>query len=782
MDLIKAFKQSDIVQLSIPSILDITYIKQFAENYGQMLKEFDHEERTTFFTGKVLKLNFAQTAEEISYEEFDLLFLSYLTLFKHDFNKVHVELHFPKLKKYSASKDFYSRLIQHRFHLSLNFQGDIFKVFEQEKETQIEIRPRSATYMPLLFINEDSIGTLFSKRGFGDDLRDLLVTILQERPRLTIVDVDFKWVQMKFIETVGQSGWNNLRLSDLYLLKTLDELYILKQTLFRLADTNHDYQIGKSIISSQHDRKSSGYFRDEIMKLIIEERVFSFSPVETYFFSLLVQQGNLFKIPESLVEMREIVNGLANVSLTISDTLVKQLYIDYYAENLKRVIKHTRDISFGLHELSKNIVEHSSEKVGIISARTYSFKDIKNLKGINSDWLDNFGDDYRFLDINVTDSGHMGIKSSYSAKLREEMKAFSNEINLADTRKVFMSAYNDDIKMLESFKLNAFFNFNSIRLHHQINRSKARFGLLIFSETILNDKKGLVYISSTDLSGTPEGYWIYNDRGQSREYPSSNPISIGTHYNFTVPIKDTLETIPIIRTQRSREQSSSSSVFLELATYQFDDSTGIKINEVDFVAPPVSLGKYEKLEFLKDQMGPVNQSQIDLIDAGTLSAILENSSDWIRFLANLQFTVNHKRDLIVKGLPLETYLEMINILSIFHHEENSEMGFWKNDRYILFYLPLTSGENTFWFNNLLFSSSYHEYLFLNEEIDTYHLNLSRIIKNEGLAQYFDHSKIDSLLFSSSKKLLNFELLIKNENGGSLFQETTKALLSINLID
>src|SRR6185312_6081063 len=102
--------------------------------------------------------------------------------------------------------------------------------------------------------------------------------------------------------------------------------------------------------------------------------------------------------------------------------------------------------------------------------------------------------------------------------------------------------YDADIKEIDSFGLHHFFNFRSVQLFHQINRVKARLGLLIFSRTILNEKKGYVTLASNKLNElSPSGHSLFEKNGTIVEKANKYPLLLGTSYDFIIPVNETLE-------------------------------------------------------------------------------------------------------------------------------------------------------------------------------------------------------------------------------------------------
>ena len=94
----------------------------------------------------------------------------------------------------------------------------------------------------------------------------------------------------------------------------------------------------------------------------------------------------------------------------------------------------------GIREIARNIIEHTSSKEGILSARIYDAKSIKNLKTTKSkyeleDYINKEAEtkNENYLDIIVFDEGENGIV----AKTIENVKAISSSL-VSSNKKLYL--------------------------------------------------------------------------------------------------------------------------------------------------------------------------------------------------------------------------------------------------------------------------------------------------------------------------------------------------------
>lgn len=794
---------SKTINVKIQNAINADFIHYFVNDFKLLLMEKEKIGDEYIEEVRKLKLNIDRT-EYQDEEDFDLLFISYLTLFKLDFPNVEIEFHFNNFIETPNANSYLFKLAHHKTHLYINSKKIFFKIYKNNSEFVYNKISQSVSYMPPLVINEKTISKLFLRKNTSTSYKtNLLYEIRQLKSDAIILsqqkDPVFNRIQDLFIDNKSKiENWESNDLSTLYFIKALSELYILRYFINNINGIKSTYQIGLSIIESKDDRQNEKKFRERVMEILETNEVFFFSDVEVYIFSLVIQNSDLFKIPTSLSKMYNKIEFLLDSqekkklinykSSKNSERFLKSKFIDFYALNLQRIIDYTKDVSYGLLELAKNSVEHTKENqkdgYGIISSRIYTLNKVKELKNISEKWLNNYNDEHKFMDINVIDSGLNSVIDNYSKTLKDELPLIEklDDIILKEQLK---SEYEKDIKQLGNYLLNNLFNFDSLQLMHQINRTKSRLGLLIFSQTILYEKKAFVSLASNNLKEFDNmGYFLYDLEGVLMNENNSNYLAVGTNYNFTIPINENFEYISKNLNQDQNQSSSSSSVFQELHNYAINDNDA-QINIVEFktIKNYEQLNKYTKLDILKLEIGNINNNQILFLDANNLAKILNNSSDWVRFLASLQFSNNYIKDIIVTNMDVGLYQEFINVLKIFNKIDSSSAGFWKTDRYVLFFLPINNdSEDIFWFNSLLCSSDYDKFLKINEDINLYHQNLSSMIENfEDYSNIqIDYNDLESLLFSSSKRLLNFELLIRTQNGLTIFEETLKSLTNIEI--
>lgn len=810
-NLLSQYKFTRSLTINISSSIDSIFIKDFVEGYKELLIEKEKKiiENDDVFLKETRHLRFVILSKEYNKEDgFDLLFISYLTLLKSDFPNIIIHFEFPNFVEGSSLNAFIYQLAHHRIHLLINSKIEVFKIFKNGLEFSYNRIVQSDSYIPPLVINKESLKQLFSSKN---DLNNFLarnIYLIKTLKNDEIIakevrDQTFKRIQDSHSDIIGQpTNWSFSDLSNLYFFKALYDLYVLRYFINDINNKKSNYQIGQVIIHSRDDKTSTKRFKDRVYSSLRSNGFFNFSDVEIYFFALVIENSELFKMPTTLKQMHSKIMNLLDErevkrvenfeTNKIHEKYLKTKFIDIYVENLIRIINYTKEVVYGLEELAKNIVEHSNSNdngYGIISGRIYSLNKVKLLKkDVSVEWLKKFNTSHKYIDINVIDSGKESVIDVYKETLKKEKENIilkTDDDRLAIT---LSEEYTKDIDLLDNYKINNLFNYEfSLKLMHQINRTKARLGLLIFSQTILHEKEAFINLVSTNLHEKDDvGYQIYIDNDKIIEKQNRDYLPLGTNLNFIIPVNEkfTIDKTPL--DANSSYFGSTSSVFKELYDYELGKTSDakFKIIELDIDINLFGYDKYMKLDVIKSEIDKItNENNLILIDASKFKSVIENSSDWVRLLANIQFGSIYTKDLIVLNIDPKLYEEIIDILKIFSNLNDNSIGFWKDDRYILFYLPITNAKgNVFWFNSLIYSKSFDEFLKINEEIGLYHHNLAKMTDSPKKKQIdIDYNSIQSKLFSSSKKLLNFELIIKNNNGITLFEETLKSLLNVEIL-
>ncbi|MDQ0640208.1 hypothetical protein QF042_003773 [Pedobacter sp. W3I1] len=787
------FSRENIV-LKVPKIIDHSFIEQLVGLFKDMIAHFKGVDNILYASPKELHLIFPQTyGQNDKEQDFDLVFFGYLTLMKAEFPSMIIKIFYPELIPGTKSANLFYQLAQHQAHLQVMCEEEVFKLFINGEERTATTVFQSDSYLPILLVTKDSIELIFKEKTDGNSFKPRFEKLIADKPihDLSKRGEGFKILKQEFRRSIkGGKSWKREDLSALYLIETLSKLPISVSELLKLtykpSKNNSIYAIN---------------CRASLVKVLEEYSVFGFSDAEIYCFSLLLHMGELFGIPSDENELIDRMKAVMEVPEKLKkgqkDAIIKRFYL-IYEENFRSLMQKTKGLAYGIQELAKNMVEHTKSGCGIITARIYNQERIKRLKRIDPKWISQFsGRDY-FVDINTFDSGSVGICSSYFENLSNEKLLYSSELSDLELQQKIQHEYEEDISEVKKYKLNNFFDFNSIKLFHQINRTKARLGLLIFSQSILSESRAFVKVASNDINEEyPRGYAMSEQRGTIRQDDISDFYKLGTNYNFIVPIANGFEELDLTKVDDFQESSTPASVFLELQGYNVkeDPSPARNLSIFKLRADFSFGGKYLKLDMLKEYVLSKASEGIIVLDAIELSAILHNSSDWVRFLANLQFTSNGLKETIITGMGQELYTEIINILAIFDRAPKGDVGFWKQDRYVLFYIPIKHHfdqletimdrqgiSDIFWFNSLLCGIKFQHFVNANLEINQYHNNMANVTVGFERKREPKPPGMKGPLFSASGKLLNFELLLENKEYISLFEETTRSLINVEIQD
>lgn len=493
-----------------------------------------------------------------------------------------------------------------------------------------------------------------------------------------------------------------------------------------------------------------------------------------------------------------------------------------YTQHKKRIEKYVdfvKSISLGLHELSKNIVQHAKpSKAGVISVRLYEYKQISSLKGNKT--LNKFLDirntlDYKlkktrkakeeelrfFLDVNIIDFGEKSIRETYTENIKiniDQIKLFSDE------------DFSTDIKLIDSkgFNYKDFFvidieNFSKIR--HQQNKLISRIGLHYFTNILKDLHSAYIKTSSNSIKrinkGFNDGVIIYNNSNNEviGETNDIDFLKYGTTYNCIIPIKvRNFREEKIYHFNDNKISSTKINTFKELNKYEIINySENPKKAEYSIFRYQENLPRKTKPEekyhnifkVFKDIKSKCikNNENIILIDASNinLSIILnekeahnKSESDWIRLLSALNY---YFKDIIVYNISL---LELTRLLDIRKSWSKSNLDFWNNDSRVLFFSKKESYDNEFlrYGATLVTGKKIKDFNIINSNIWNHHYShkkIFKLIKNPN--KNINSLDLGTNLFNN-RNLKYFEVLIpfKAVNEGSemsLFEKSIQYSLN-----
>jgi len=456
----------------------------------------------------------------------------------------------------------------------------------------------------------------------------------------------------------------------------------------------------------------------------------------------------------------------------------ERILIKYYR-------KFVSDISDGIKELAKNIIEHSTEKKGVITCRFFDKERLSALKGKEeNDYLLQTNDHY-FLDINVIDFGKYSIRETYSNNLSENKLELVNYLG---------NTLDDDKKIIENeYLYEDFFTINIekfIYLEHQQNKLISRYGLHYFTHIVKENYSGYIKTSSGN-----EGVLIYNNSDKT-EFKSkiANFIKYGTVYNCIIPINSySINQNPKeIQFSYQKKDAQSINTFLELDNYEIVDyKDSLKnlnkkyiFNYAERKSSNQTLKKYELIIELYLELRLIStQTQNNIFAINAANINLGGESEWLRFLAGISLFF---KDLIIYNIDIETVKRIVNLRRI--TSNHPLLKFWNSENRILFYSYKFGNEHhnsrfKRYGANILTGESEDVFNAINQNIWRHHYSFKEGIfafEKDFLNDKINYITDNSRLFCNGK-LLYFELILGNEQLNdsrlTLFEESVQYSLN-----
>ena len=236
----------------------------------------------------------------------------------------------------------------------------------------------------------------------------------------------------------------------------------------------------------------------------------------------------------------------------------KENLLNINKERIKQYVLFVQNIGSGLYELAKNILEHSTFKRGVITARIFDKERLIKLKDQDTH---NFIDERKlykykikktikrrevtkqfFLDVNVIDFGKETIREKYIKNIEQ---------NINDLKEFNIEDYSSDINFIKSnqFDYKDFFVIDVkklSRVKHQQNKLISRIGLHYFTNILKDSEDAFIKTSSLNHLTKPknefnDGVIIYNKKNKIvfEKTENCNFIKQGTTFNCIIPIKIT---------------------------------------------------------------------------------------------------------------------------------------------------------------------------------------------------------------------------------------------------
>ena len=269
---------------------------------------------------------------------------------------------------------------------------------------------------------------------------------------------------------------------------------------------------------------------------------------------------------------KDFVDHLKNKPLFFSIVLIKLVGSKPALRSLKGKMEIAKKIFDGIFELAKNVVEHSSTKEGSIKIKSITEKTLKKLEQkkksnettetkkdkirkedewkknpelwtLYRSYISKQEQNKRYLEIDISDTGNVGIIESAIKELKGKQKNFARTRN---AKKLYKEDIETIVKQVKSSRDEAkllydmYFNRGTdktIELNTQSKNAYRGLGIYLFTKFV-NSNHGIFNVQTNKYK---EGGTTINFSSFGGDYQKSNfqsPEVFGTKYNIIIPIPE----------------------------------------------------------------------------------------------------------------------------------------------------------------------------------------------------------------------------------------------------
>jgi hypothetical protein len=459
---------------------------------------------------------------------------------------------------------------------------------------------------------------------------------------------------------------------------------------------------------------------------------------------------------------------------------------------VQQLWQFTKEYCRGLHELAKNIVEHSgqseSDGQGIITIRAYDPE--------NPDHTDKWNKT-KVLETHVFDYGTVGI----IPKLKRDTKNKKDN----ETNTEIQQMYESDLCTLDDkYSLSDFIQSTKKFLYQQFYRDMAHYGLLNFKHLVIDRHKGKIVASSIcEVEDKKREYYLANieiEGDKKREYS----IEKGTSYYFEMSFDKEKFRDAEYNTQQQDYSNLSVALGLEkIQDIKFikDDESDLpekKENEKYLIEFSIKKSK-EKIikredevivcKYIIEKFRP-KFNQNDCYFALNFEGTILDKSNLLRILARLS-KENNLPKIIVYNIDFDIFGSLIDDNDKWFNSVKEEWktpdgqtvkkAYWEKGKSILFFTRY----NDFYFADMLYGQSKEEFDKINIIINKTFPNAMVIggySKNNDKTTKINISETDCLKpFFYNDALLPFDVILEDDNKQKLFLSNLKKMLENPLI-
>ncbi len=748
------------------TVIGFKDVKELLSLYSEMLKKVKPENRVNVKG----ELEFLLSNR---IKNFDITFIAALNLIKFSFKKIQITLRFDGLENLNSEEGKCYYRFGHFYSASaLSYGEEVYRIILNGSPQKFHhFREKLTGYLPFIYVEKESIKSLFHEpfkitwnnwwEKYGPSSADIFgekITsdedIYQALRKFIITKLDLK-------DTVGNRKNNLDNFYMNYIFKAARKINFIKKILKNQAGviaSAREKELLFKISSSPLSIKltADGYRKYEREVQNIFDKILGKPPAFVVLFSYFIEK--FYNIGEEKKESDE-------------DEIKKRV------EAISNIFHFTNEIFYGLKELVKNIVEHSSTGRGIIIGRVLDRRNLAVLKKemhIES-YLQDRGEN-EFIDLIILDDGAIGIIEKTIQNLQTLSQEFQNTPNA-------LPKFHEDIENLSQDKvvLGDFFDLHEIKLNYQQIRSALSLGLLIFSH-LVRENNGFMMVSSPHRDKI-DGLVLF--KGIVNNAAIDNIIPMGTFYNIIFP-----KNLERSLTPRSEivpfEMPSGESAFIKLSrlirncveiskqTSPGEDETDSYKNRICLldIEPEIFLTVEKLRNIFQKCEGCLANGKSQKILTLNLEKIASNLDplDLFKYLANLQITRDIK-SIIVYNVWKETVERIIELFEIF---KVLDLKIGSNDHFVLFYYSdqeKTGGdeEKKAWvecyYLFLLAGETWDDLYWINKKIEKSNLAQEDLLKkgvNEDIraSVEFQNNYISNPLFTPEGHLIPFDVVIE----------------------
>jgi len=443
------------------------------------------------------------------------------------------------------------------------------------------------------------------------------------------------------------------------------------------------------------------------------------------------------------------------------------------------LLLYVERFAFGLKELAKNIIEHTDEKLGIITIELHQKKE----RGREAE-----------LKVTVSDIGTRGIVEKATIDLKEKL-------NLLSGNSRYKSIIRKDIKFLESSPekgrtlFNSYFDVYETSLESQFIKTAASYGLMIFSNVVF-DQNGQIQVYSQNLIGGERGYSLMVSKKSSN--PKDHSIyRFGNHFEISIPVQLRSFQFESKVISEPKIVANSESAFMQALRIQSLESPPkypldpeyqyglVYLNIGKLVGNSSHFDVSEKMSFTENLKKKVTREVTEARNYSSQTIIcldfegytnLIDSSVVLRFLSFLQAESTFKY-VIINRLDEIVASELVDLLYMLEgrnskSESHPSNKFWNAEHYVLFVsqklqfsVCLLNGASSdeFEFTNSLINRTHELMPFLNEKYE-----YKGTYKSEENEKKVEISKTP--FFSVGGFLTPIELILNGVDEDTIFED------------